>query len=78
MEILGVDLVELVDEVELAALLFRGDVAVADVLNHLLHVGGGGVDGGALERAGEEGGAVVGDAADGRRPSRRAMKPGRF
>ena len=65
LEILGVDLVELVDEVELAALLFWGDVTVADVLNHLLHVGGGGVDRGALERAGKEGGAVVGDATDG-------------
>ncbi len=65
LEILGVDLVELINEVELAALLLGGDVAVADVLNHLLHVGRGGVDRGALEGAGEEGGAVVGDAADG-------------
>ena len=64
LEILGVDLVELIDEVELAALFLRGDVAVADVLDHLLDVGRGGVDRGALERAGEKRGAVVGNAAE--------------
>ena len=59
------DLVELVHEVELAALFARGDVAIADVLDHLLHGCGGGVDGGALKRAGQKGGAVIAGAAGG-------------
>ena len=44
LEVLGVYLVELVDEIELSALLVGGDVAVADVLDHLLHGGGGSID----------------------------------
>ena len=51
--------VELVDEVELAALFFRGQVVVPNVLNHLVHGRRLRVDARALENARQEGGLVI-------------------
>ncbi len=65
LEILGVQFVELVNEIELPALFVLRDVRVADVLNHLRHARGLRVDARALIDAGEEGRLVVGRAARG-------------
>ena len=55
LQILGVEFVELVDQIELPALFRFGDVRVADVLDHLIDRGGLGVDAGALVNAGQKG-----------------------
>jgi hypothetical protein len=63
LQILRVEFVELMDEVELPALLVLRDVRVADVLNHLRHARRLRVDARALIDAGEKRRLVVGRTA---------------
>ncbi len=63
LEILGVQFVELLDQIQLPALFGFGNIGAADVFDHLVHAAGGGVDIGALVNAGQEGRAPILGAA---------------
>lgn len=54
LEVLGVNLIELVQEIELAALLRERDVFALDVLDEFFDLRAGGVDGCSLESAGKK------------------------